>query len=218
MTPIGGNVQAYCCSTDKLHSLQVNYKIIDWVIWEEVRVAINISASFNNSERIIQVTNQIQEKDNLMKKLKDYIETLKQKQDKLVSLYLDNNIDKGIYESRYKEMTQEMTKCHTEYNLLSSQINELEASLHSDSLIDNKPVLADKITNFKMKQEYVREYVKDVILEKKDNEVEISIKWLKSLILPRSTYLYVTKGGVKKLWRLNEDKTKDLLINKRGKD
>lgn len=69
-----------------------------------------------------------------------------------------------------------------------------------------------------MKQEYVREYVKDVILEKKDNEVEISIKWLKPLILPRSTYLYVTKGGVKKLWRLNEDKTKDLLINKRGKD
>ena len=212
MTGCGGNVNAYCCSTDKLHSLQINFKALDWLIWEEVKVAANIASTIDNSTKVIEVSNQIKEKNNILSQLNIYISTLRDKQDKLVALYLDDKIAKDIYDKRYESLNDELTIKEKELESLQTQINELNSVLHQDNIIDNKPINFDTITNFDSKLELVRRYVKDILVEKKeDGSISIEFSWLQSLVLPRCTYTYTSKGGRKKIFRNNEDGTTDLI-------
>ena len=202
MTGCGGNVNAYCCSTDKLHSLQINFKALDWLIWEEVKVAANIASTIDNSTKVIEVSNQIKEKNNILSQLNIYISTLRDKQDKLVALYLDDKIAKDIYDKRYESLNDELTIKEKELESLQTQINELNSVLHQDNIIDNKPINFDTITNFDSKLELVRRYVKDILVEKKeDGSISIEFSWLQSLVLPRCTYTYTSKGGRKKIFR-----------------
>lgn len=212
MTGCGGNVNAYCCSTDKLHSLQINFKALDWLIWEEVKVAANIASTIDNSTKVIEVSNQIKEKNNILSQLNIYIGTLRDKQDKLVALYLDNKIAKDIYDKRYESLNDELTIKEKELESVQTQINELNSVLHQDNIIDDKPINFDTITNFDSKLELVRRYVKDILVEKKeDGSISIEFSWLQSLVLPRCTYTYTSKGGRKKIFRNNEDGTTDLI-------
>lgn len=212
MTGCGGNVNAYCCSTDKLHSLQINFKALDWLIWEEVKVAANIASTIDNSTKVIEVSNQIKEKNNILSQLNIYIGTLRDKQDKLVALYLDDKIAKDIYDKRYESLNDELTIKEKELESVQTQINELNSVLHQDNIIDDKPINFDTITNFDSKLELVRRYVKDILVEKKeDGSISIEFSWLQSLVLPRCTYTYTSKGGRKKIFRNNEDGTTDLI-------
>lgn len=212
MTGCGGNVNAYCCSTDKLHSLQINFKALDWLIWEEVKVAANIASTIDNSTKVIEVSNQIKEKNNILSQLNIYIGTLRDKQDKLVALYLDDKIAKDIYDKRYESLNDELTIKEKELESVQTQINELNSVLHQDNIIDDKPINFDSITNFDSKLELVRRYVKDILVEKKeDGSISIEFSWLQSLVLPRCTYTYTSKGGRKKIFRNNEDGTTDLI-------
>lgn len=212
MTGCGGNVNAYCCSTDKLHSLQINFKALDWLIWEEVKVAANIASTIDNSTKVIEVSNQIKEKNNILSQLNIYICTLRDKQDKLVALYLDDKIAKDIYDKRYESLNDELTIKEKELESVQTQINELNSVLHQDNIIDDKPINFDTITNFDSKLELVRRYVKDILVEKKeDGSISIEFSWLQSLVLPRCTYTYTSKGGRKKIFRNNEDGTTDLI-------
>ena len=212
MTGCGGNVNAYCCSTDKLHSLQINFKALDWLIWEEVKVAANIASTIDNSTKVIEVSNQIKEKNNILSQLNIYIGTLRDKQDKLVALYLDDKIAKDIYDKRYESLNDELTVKEKELESVQTQINELNSVLHQDNIIDDKPINFDTITNFDSKLELVRRYVKDILVEKKeDGSISIEFSWLQSLVLPRCTYTYTSKGGRKKIFRNNEDGTTDLI-------
>lgn len=212
MTGCGGNVNAYCCSTDKLHSLQINFKALDWLIWEEVKVAANIASTIDNSTKVVEVSNQIKEKNNILSQLNIYIGTLRDKQDKLVALYLDDKIAKDIYDKRYESLNDELTIKEKELESVQTQINELNSVLHQDNIIDDKPINFDTITNFDSKLELVRRYVKDILVEKKeDGSISIEFSWLQSLVFPRCTYTYTSKGGRKKIFRNNEDGTTDLI-------
>ena len=204
--------RASCCSTDKLHSLQINFKALDWLIWEEVKVAANIASTIDNSTKVIEVSNQIKEKNNILSQLNIYIGTLRDKQDKLVALYLDDKIAKDIYDKRYESLNDELTVKEKELESVQTQINELNSVLHQDNIIDDKPINFDTITNFDSKLELVRRYVKDILVEKKeDGSISIEFSWLQSLVLPRCTYIYTSKGGRKKIFRNNEDGTTDLI-------
>lgn len=217
MTGCGGNVNAYICSTDKLHSLQMNNKILDWLIWEEVKVAANIAASIDNSSKVIEIDKIITEKKNLLNQQESYINELKLKQDKLVSLYLDDKISKDIYDKRYSELSGKLKSNEDDYNKIQVQINELQQSLHNQQISTTEIVNYDNVTNFQTKLEMVHKYLKDVVLYKADEDKTLMIEfnWKLNLVIPRSKYKYTGKGGNPKIYRINEDETVDLIYNKR---
>lgn len=210
MTGIGGNVKAYCCCTDKLHSLQINIDIMDWIIWEEVRVAANIASSLDNSSKIIEINTKITNKKTEYNQIESYINEKTIKLDKLVALYLDDKIDNNIYNRRYDELNKDINDKRKLLGIIQSQINELELVLANNNITEIKPVLLDDITDFDIKLEYVRKYLKDVILSRQeDRSILIEFEWMMPLVLPRSKYEYHFKGGRKKVYRINEDGTKD---------
>ena len=210
MTGIGGNVKAYCCCTDKLHSLQINIDIMDWIIWEEVRVAANIASSLDNSSKIIEINTKITNKKTEYSQIESYINEKTTKLDKLVALYLDDKIDNNIYNRRYEELNKDINDKKKQLEIIQSQINELESVLANNNITEIKPVLLDDITDFDIKLEYVRKYLKNVILSRQeDKSILIEFEWLMPLVLPRSKYEYHFKGGRKKVYRINEDGTKD---------
>ena len=210
MTGIGGNVKAYCCCTDKLHSLQINIDIMDWIIWEEVRVAANIASSLDNSSKIIEINTKITNKKTEYSQIESYINEKTIKLDKLVALYLDDKIDNNIYNRRYDELNKDINDKKKQLEIIQSQINELESVLANNNITEIKPVLLDDITDFDIKLEYVRKYLKNVILSRReDKSILIEFEWLMPLVLPRSKYEYHFKGGRKKVYRINEDGTKD---------
>lgn len=212
MTGIGGNVNAYCCCTDKLHSLQINIDIMDWIIWEEVRVAANIASSLDNSSKIIEINTKITNKKTEYSQIESYINEKTLKLDKLVALYLDDKIDNNIYNRRYDELNKDINDKRKQLETIQSQINELESILTNNNITEIKPVLLDDITDFDIKLEYVRKYLKNVILSRQeDRSILIEFEWMMPLVLPRSKYEYHFKGGRKKVYRINEDGTKDLI-------
>lgn len=210
MTGCGGNVQAYYCSTDKLHSLQMNIETLEWLIWEEVKVAINIYSSINKSDRVIEINKQINERTNYAEQIKDIINDLNEKQDKLVSLYLDNKVNIDIYNRRFEDTKKDIKLRNEELNRINNEINELTASLkEADSFGDNT-IVVDNITEFDIKLEYVRELLDKVVLTKqKDRTISIEFFWLKNLILPHCKYVYKSNGGKRKIFRINEDESED---------
>lgn len=211
MTGCGGNVNAYCCSTDKLHSLQINIKVMDSLIWQEVKVAANIAASIDNSHKVIEVNSKIEQNKNITAQIKSYLEELKSKQNKLVSLYLDDKITKDIYDKRYEELSSEIEYNEKQYNNTVIQINELEQSLNRNEIF-SKPVSYENITNFSTKLEMVRKYIRDIILTKnEDKSIAIEFFWNENLIIPKSLFRYISKGGRAKIYRINEDNTEDLI-------
>jgi DNA invertase Pin-like site-specific DNA recombinase len=212
MTGVGGNVNAYCCCTDKLHSLQINIDIMDWIIWEEVRVAANIASSLDNSSKIIEIDTKITNKKTEYSQIESYINEKTTKLDKLVALYLDDKIDNNIYNRRYEELNKDINDKKKQLEIIQSQINELESVLSNNNITEIKPVLLDDITDFDIKLEYVRKYLKNVILSRQeDKSILIEFEWLMPLVLPRSKYEYHFKGGRKKVYRINEDGTKDCI-------
>lgn len=215
MTASGGNVNGYCCSTDKQHSLQMNISVLEWLIWEEVRVAVNIAASASKTERIAELTQQIKERTVYIEQLQHAIQDITERQDKLVSLYLDNRITESIYNRRYNDMTSEMQQTQQQLNDVQIQINELNASLQqSDDDFGSGVSTVDNITDFDVRLEYTRKLLDKVILEKQqDKVINISFTWQRPMILARSTYQYIALGGRRKIWRINEDSTRDFIYN-----
>lgn len=212
MTASGGNVRAYCCSTDKVHNLQMNIEALEWLIWEEVRVAINISSSINMNDRVLEINKQIKERTTYAEQLQNYIDETTKKQDKLVSLFLDDRIDNNIYNKRFDDLKEDIRIKTIELNKTNNEINELNAALKNADNFGNNYIVVDNISDFNIKLEYTRELLDKVILTKQeDSSILIEFTWLKSLIIPRSKYIYKTKGGRKKIYRINEDETQDLI-------
>ena len=212
MTGIGGNVKGYLCSTDKLHSIQINYNVMDWLIWEEVKGAINIAASIDNSAKVLEIGRQISEKENIIGQIEGYLEGLNERQDKLVALYLDDKIDKSIYERRYADLNDEINDKTKELEMTKVQITELNNILHDDN-IGAKQVNVDSIDDFNIKLDFVREYLRDALVWKNnDSTIGIEFRWLKGLVLARSIYRYYYKGGKKMIHRINEDGTEDRIL------
>lgn len=211
MSGIGGNVKAYCCCTDKNHSLQMNIEMLDWLIWEEVKVVVNMMSMVDNSTRIREIDNQIKERKIEKLQIEQYINDLNIKLEKLLALYLDSKIDNTRYNNKYEEFNNDLELKTKELSNIDIQINELENTLKNDD-IEVKPVVVDDINSFEVKMEYVRKYLKDVILTRtEDRKISIEFTWKVPVITIPSRYEYVSKGGRMKIYRINEDETIDLI-------
>ncbi len=172
LSPAGGNMKAYICPTDKVHSLQINYDAIDWLIWEETRVLFNMNSFISSTDKTTEINNQISLKKNELSQIEQLINEQKAKEEKLIELYMNDKVTKSILDSKIENISDEKKLYETKRNNLIIEINELENTIKeidknrmtNDSFGDF-PSLND-ITNFNTKLDYVRKYIDKAIITK----------------------------------------------------
>ena len=217
MTGCGGNVKAYTCSTDKLHNLQINIDVADWIMWEETRSIININATFDHNNKVQEIKETITSKQNLRSQFVEVLNGIKQKMEKLIDLYMNNRIDEGIYNKRYDEYkdeektyTEKFEKIETEINSLTNLLEDTQRDILRPSTIN-----VDSIDDFETRQEFVRKYIDKMIItkdEEKPRTFNIRFEYTHPLISPQCTYRYESHNQNKKVvYRINADKTEDLI-------
>ena len=219
MTGSGGNVKAYCCNTDKLHNIQINIDVADWIIWEETRTVVNINSTFDYNKKIMELTNIIKEKDALRTQYETAITSIKQKMDKLVDIYMNDRIDEGAFNNKMDELK-------FEEGIYQSNIDKLDAEISSYSniieetrkdILQPKSINIDNVEDFETRQEFVRKYISKMIIENLPDETKtkrITFEYTHPITAPRSIYLFNYKNQTNALvYRVNEDGTKDLIYS-----
>lgn len=214
LTPVAGSVQAYNCSTDKQsHNVTINVDAVEWLLWEEARVIANIKASYDNSTIIISTQKMIEEKKNLSIQFDGNIKAAEAKQKKLVGLYLDGNISKELFDTQNASIIEDMKLNQEKKDKTNAEIIELQniVSKTQDD-IKVKPANYDNVDNFETKLDIVSKTIDKVWVEKEENKVYRLEFEYKGVIVPQvGRYRYVAKNHYKRIYRINEDETIDLI-------
>lgn len=214
LTGVGGQVKAYNCSyKDGQHNITINVDVIDKLIWDETKVIANINASIDNNNKIIELNNQIESKQVLLENYIKNKEDIEQKLEKLLDLYINNKVSSNIYDSRYADLNQDITKIEKHINVLEAEINALHDVLDKSSknILEYKPLNFDSISSFEARQELVRKYIDKVIITKIESRLyDIKFTYNSGIIIVQEGhYIYEGKNQNKKIWRINADGTKD---------
>lgn len=215
MTGLGGNINAYYCGTDKLHRLQVNIEVVDFILWEDCKTAININSTFDNSKTIIEVQRNLETKISLKEQYQSIINDLYNKQSKLLNLYLNNKINDKLYNEKNDIIEDDIRSYNKNITKINIEIDELNITLENTK---NKPlttnnIVVDNITDFNLKLEYVKKYIDKIICTKQDDgTVLIETKFNIPIITAKCKYIYSGKGGSRKIYRINQDETKDRIF------
>lgn len=215
MTGSGGNTKAYCCSTDKLHSLQIGFDIADWIMWEETRTIVNINASYDSSSKIQEIKDNIKNKQSLLNQYENKLSEIKQKKDKLVDLYIKEMIDETMLNKKIDVQKQEEAIYSNNIEKLNTEIGSYKQILEETQkeLMNGEFVNIDNIKDFETRQEFVRKYIHKMTVKKSENEhktMEIEFEYMYPVISTKAKYLYVYKNQKNcKIYRINEDGTKD---------
>ena len=228
MSGAGGNMLAYICTRDKQHNMQVNWGAMDWLMWEEVRVAVNINSTFEDSKKKSELIENIKAKENIRNGYKKQIEEIEEKQEKLLSLYLENKIHKNIFENKNNELESSREHHRADFEKVCAEIESLQNVLEESQkeLLSPRSINVDCITDFESRMELVRKYISKMIVTKdKENDriKHIEFEYAFPVIIPKSKYRYEALNQFKKIYRINEDGTEDLIysegkINNRNKN
>lgn len=217
MTGSGGNTKAYVCSTNKLHSCQVNFEAADWIMWEEVRTIININSSFEQDEKKEEMKLLLSNKQNLKQQYGFKRQEMNQKMAKLLDLYINGIIEKTAFENKNNELKKELDIYVEKINKLETEINSLSNILEETQkeFMNVHAIKADNINDFETRQEMVRKYISKMIVTKIPNEHRkflFEFEYTHPLISSNSKYRYEYKNQKQKLiYRINEDGTEDLI-------
>ena len=216
LTGVGGQVKAYNCSyKDGKHNITINTKVVDDLIWDETRVLANINASLNNNTKVIELDQQIQDKINLLENYNKLSKESEQKLEKLLDLYINNKINEKIYTQKYTDLTQEDGKIKGHINTLKTEIESLRDILEKSQkdLLNTKTLNYDSIDSFEVRQELVRKYIDRVIITKIESKrYDIKFSYTSGIYrVQYGHYIYEGRNQNKKIWRINEDGTEDLL-------
>ena len=85
MTGCGGNTNAYICSTDKLHSIQINCEVADWIMWEETNSTVNWDSFFSDTAKQNDgIQKELDSKKSLKEQYEEKIQTLQRQSEKLL--------------------------------------------------------------------------------------------------------------------------------------
>jgi DNA invertase Pin-like site-specific DNA recombinase len=210
MVGAGGNVQAYYCATDKTHSLQINIAAMDWLIWHHVMSLSNSMSYVNNKTRIAEISHEIENKRTLLEQYKLNEDSCDKKIEKLLDLYLDGKIQQGLYDKRLSVINDEKSDWHNKTTNIMTQINQLEDMMQNG----HKPEHVDfsSIEDFDLKLELVRKYIDKIVLTKENDYTILSFHYNMPVIGVDCKYKYISKGGRKKIYRINEDNTEDRIF------
>ena len=219
LTPSGGTTKAYVCTTDKEHNLQINYDAMDWLMWEETRSIVNLNSALDNNTKTNEVEEKIKLKTNEVNQLNTIVDTIKAKEEKILDLYIDGKIEKKTLDKRMEDIVYEKEMYNKNINKLNAEINELKSILEDTQkeILNIKSVNVDSITNFENRLEYVRKYIDRAIVTKKNNFIYIEFKYKSEIFIAQyGEYKYRNIGGNKHIWRINADKTEDLIYKVKG--
>lgn len=217
MTGCGGNVKAYVCSTDKLHSMQINSEIADWIMWEETRTAVNISSSIINAAgKINEIQNELDAKIEIKKQYEEKKTSLREQSDKLLDIYMDNRISVEIFNKRIDDINENI-------KIYSEKIEKIDAEISTyQTMIEDtksswgvKSVNVDKVDDFNTRLEFVRKYISKMIVKRDErpHSIHISFEYAIPVITVRSEYLYIYRNKKNvRVYRINEDGTEDWIL------
>lgn len=211
----GGNTKAYVCSTDKLHSCQISFNVADWLIWERTKDIININASIDNKSKLLEIQQMINDREVQIDQYKEKLNENKQKSDKLLDLYLNNNINKDIYTQRVAVLTQNDSDLEKHINLLEIEKSELEGILDETQkdLMKPKHLNVELINNFESRLEFVRRYISKMIVTKTaPRQFDITFEYTKPLVLIRYWFKVEIRNKKSIIYRVNEDGTTDRIV------
>lgn len=217
MTGSGGNTKAYVCSTNKLHSCQVNFEAADWIMWEEVRTVININSSVEQDEKKEEMKLLLSNKQNLKQQYGFKRQEMNQKMAKLLDLYINGIIEKTAFENKNNELKKELDIYVEKINKLETEINSLSNVLEETQkeFMNVHAIKADNINDFETRQEMVRKYISKMIVTKIPNERRkflFEFEYTHPLISSNSKYRYEVKNQRhNNIYRINEDGTEDLI-------
>jgi len=220
MTGSGGNTKAYCCSTDKLHSLQINFDVADWIMWEETRSVVNINARFDANDKIQETKDILNEKKALASQYSLTIETLNTQKEKIVDLYIKGKIDETIFDKKSGEIDKDILSNTKQLEHINTEISSYVHILDDvkEEMMKLQSINVDSIEDFETRQEYVRKYINKMIVTRRNDDIrafDIEFEYTRPIITTKSKYLYVSKNqNDLKVYRLNEDGTEDLIYTK----
>lgn len=217
MTGSGGNTKAYVCSTNKLHSCQVNFEAADWIMWEEVRTVVNINSSFEQDQKKEEMKLLLSNKQNLKQQYSFKRQEMNQKMTKLLDLYINGIIEKTSFENKNNELKKELEIYVEKINKLDTEINSLSNIIEETQkdFMNVRSISADNINDFETRQEMVRKYISKMIVTKIPNERRkflFEFEYTHPLISCKSKYRYEVKNQKhNNIYRINEDGTEDLI-------
>lgn len=221
MTGCGGSIKAYMCSNkNKEHSLQINRDIADWIMWEETKTAVNINSFFSDSlEYINEAQRELDAKIELKKQYENKIQTLKEQSSKLLDVYINNRINENVFNKRIDEINESLRIFTKNVDKLNTEIAAYQTLIEDTK---NKwgninPLNVENITDFATKQEYVRKYIKRMIVnrdEERPRSFRITFEFARPIITARSEYIYTYRNQSDvNVFRINEDGTEDLILS-----
>ena len=216
LTGVGGSVKAYNCSyKDGNHSITISVDIVDQLIWEETRVIANINAAISNNTKINEINKDIEQKRSLIENYKSMLDEVEKKENRLIDLYINDKIKSEIYDAKSIELTSERKKAEYNITTLENNIKALEVILDSTQkdILNYKTLNYDSIDDFETRQELVRKYIDKVYVERiKPRVYMIEFTYTSGIyIVQRGLYRYDAKNQHKKLFRINQDGTEDLI-------
>lgn len=214
LTPAAGRTFAYICPTDKSHSITININIIEQIIWEETNVLANINASLGNTERIKEIHSSIIEKENLISNNKERLSTLDERYNRLVTLYLDNRIPQQLFDKHNESIQADIDNVKKTITTLTASVNELNGLLKgSQDVLNPKSINFDNLDDFETKLQLVHQYIDKIYVEKiKPRVYSIEFTYKSGIfIVQRGLYRYEGFNQKKKLFRINQDGTEDLI-------
>jgi hypothetical protein len=130
---------------------------------------------------------------------------------------MKETIDEAMLNKRLEEQKQNETIYINKVRALETEISSYEQILENTQkdIMSIKAINVDDIDDFETRQEFVRKYIHKMIVTKVPDEyrtVEITFEYTHPVITTRSKYIYTYKNQQdKKVYRINEDNTKDLI-------
>lgn len=217
MTGCGGNTNAYICSTDKLHSIQINCEVADWIMWEETNSTVNLDSLFSDiTKQNDGIQKELDSKKSLKEQYEEKIQTLQRQSEKLLDVYMNNRIDEEVFNKRIDSLNEDTRICKEQISKLNVEIVTYQTMLEETKQnYKVKSFNVDNVEDFATKQEFVRKYIKKMIVkrdEERPHSIRITFEFARPVITSRCEYLYVYKNqGSSYVYRINEDETEDLI-------
>lgn len=167
-------------SQSKLDSIFTNTWLIDTLSSVKLMRITYIHRAIDKLKASIDKDNTKQ-----LKKLEAQRSTLNIKLDKLVDLYLDDAIDKSIYDTKKNALERQIKALNTKIDTLNKPIAEINAQ------ISEKEELIKSINNMYVKKAYTQEeinsYINHIVI--KDNEITIYLNIGDSILeIPTKQY------------------------------
>ena len=132
------------------------------------RVILNELNTKEIQERVIEnlqkiltkltISDKTQDKEN---KIKQQIEKIRNKRDRLIELYTDNNLSKNDFNLKNNELNIQEEKLNAELNKIKEEINHIQQT--KKQVVNFYNILKEKAENIKLIDDIVKDHIKEII-------------------------------------------------------